>query len=213
MGTRLRITHFIRAARQQLLHIVDAITTLLLRERRIQLISVIVVSIASGALAYSVNSSAASARERWASRYAVLVTTTNISRGDVLTTSNTRVVQLPAATIADDALTSIPRGARARLTVAPNTPLTHSLIDNQDSTFSIPDGWRGVALPSDAIAPMVSVGDQVDVISHNDVISQNALVVELSDTRGITIAVPAADAPVVASAAQSGDVSLVVLNH
>ena len=213
MGTRLRITHFIRVAKQQLLQIVDSITTLLLRERRIQVVVVIVVSIASGALAYSVNSSAASARERWTSRYAVLVTATNISRGDVLTTSNTRVVQLPAATIADDALTSIPRGARARLTVAPNTPLTHSLIDNQDSTFSIPDGWRGVALPSDAIAPMVSVGDQVDVISHNDVISQNALVVELSDTRGITIAVPAADAPVVASAAQSGDVSLVVLNH
>ena len=213
MGTRLRINNFIRVAKQQLLQIVDSITTLLLRERRIQLVVVIVVSIASGTLAYSVNSSAASERERWTSRYAVLVTATNISRGDVLTTSNTRVVQLPVATIADDALMSIPRGARARLTVAPNTPLTHSLIDDQDSTLSIPDGWRGVALPSDAIAPMVSVGDQVDVISHNDVISQNALVVELSDTRGITIAVPAADAPVVASAAQSGDVSLVVLNH
>lgn len=213
MGTRLRVNDFIRVAKQQLLQIVDSITTLLLRERRLQVVVVIVVSIASGALAYSVNSSAASARERWTSRYAVLVTATNISRGDVLTTSNTRVVQLPAATIADDALMSIPRGARARLTIAPNTPLTHSLIDDQDSALSIPDGWRGVALPSDAIAPMVSVGDQVDVISHNDVISQNALVVELSDTRGITIAVPAADAPVVASAAQSGDVSLVVLNH
>lgn len=212
MGTRLGTTHIIRAAKKQLLQALDSFTTFLLRERRAQLIVVAFVSVASGALAYSINSSATSAREKWTSRVTVLITASDIARGDVLTSSNTRAVQLPVATIAQDALTALPRGARARLSVAPNTPLTHSLIDDEESTLSIPDGWRGVALPADANAPMVTVGDRVDVIAQNKVISQNALVVELSDSRGITIAVPATDAPTVASAAQSGFVSLVVLN-
>ena len=213
MGTQLRTTHFIRVAKQQLLQLVDSTISLLLRERRIQVVVVIVVSVCSGALAHAINSSAIAAREQWTSRITVFVTASNVARGAILTPSNTRAIQLPIATIADDALTSIPRGARARITVAPNTPLTHSLIDDENTAIPIPDGWRGVALPSDAIAPMVAVGDQVDVIAQNEVISNNALVIEHDDVRGITIAVPAINAPVVASAAQSGDVSLVVLNN
>jgi len=213
MGTRHIASQFVRAARQQLISLIDRFISLLLRERRAQLIAVVVVSVLSGALISSIHSSAMSARRKWTSNVFVLVTTTNIARGEQLTTVNTRSIELPRAVLADDALTSIPRDARTRLALAANTPLTRSLVDAGKNMLDIPDGWRGVALPADAIAPLVDTGDRVDVIARNEVIAQNCLVVESNESRGITIAVPVSEAAIVASAAQSGDVSLVVLNN
>ena len=210
MGTRRLHSQFLRSAQQQFVALCDRAITHLTQQRRVQLAVVAMVSLIVGAMTYSMNSSAATARAQWTSRVKVLVTTTAVKKGDSFTEQNTRVVDLPEAVIADDALVSLPRGARARVSVAANTALTASLIDDDNSTAPIPRGWRGVAMPSDLIAPQLTVGDTVDVIASNQVICRSAIVVEHNAARGITIAVPAVDAPAVASASQMGDVSLIV---
>lgn len=210
MGTRRLHSQFFRSAQQQFVALCDSAITHLVRQRRSQLVVAATVSLVVGALAYFMTSSAASARSQWTSQVKVLVTSAAVNKGDVFTNANTRVVDLPEAVIADDALVSIPRGARARISVAANTALTTSLVDGDNSTAPIPNGWRGVALPNDLIAPQLAVGDRVDVIASNQVICRNALVVEQNSARGITIAVPADDAPTVASSSQIGEVSLIL---
>lgn len=210
MGTHRLLHHIVRTARQQAVALLDAFVSLLLRHRRIQLIVVTAVSLATGAMTYSMNNAASSARERWVSGVEVLVTASDVSKGDIFNSTNTRVVDLPEAAIADDALVNVSPGTRARVSLAANTALTRSLVDDANDSVPIPEGWRGVALPLDLVAPVLAVGNRVDVIANNQVVSTNALVVEATSTRGITIAVPANDAAIVASASQAGDVSLIL---
>ena len=65
-------------------------------------------------------------------------------------------------------------------------------------------------MPTDLVAPTVIAGDHVDVVSADAVIAAGALVIEVSATNGITIAVPAESAAVVATASRNGDASLVL---
>ncbi|NCX05540.1 MAG: hypothetical protein EBW68_07145, partial [Actinobacteria bacterium] len=58
--------------------------------------------------------------------------------------------------------------------------------------------------------PTVIAGDHVDVVTADTVIAAGALVIEVSPTNGITIAVPAESAAVVATASRNGDASLVL---
>ncbi len=81
---------------------------------------------------------------------------------------------------------------------------------NGDTRPSIPDGWRGVAMPRDVVAPQVGAGDTVDVVADGRVLAAGAVVVTAAtDTVGPVVAVPAAVAPAVASAAQVGATGLV----
>jgi hypothetical protein len=84
------------------------------------------------------------------------------------------------------------------------------MILRDNARFQIPSGWRGVAMPTDLVAPTVIAGDHVDVVSADTVITAGALVIEVSPTNGITIAVPAESAAVVATASRNGDASLVL---
>lgn len=210
MGTHRLLRQIFRTALQQAGALADTFAASLLRHRRLQLIVVIAISLTTGAITYSMNHAAQSAREKWVSGVRVLVTTSAVAKGGALSPANTRTVDLPEAAIADDALVRVSPGARTRLAIAANTALTRSLVDDANNSVPIPDGWRGVALPLDLVAPLVTVGDQVDVIANNQVVSSNALVVEASSTRGVTIAVPAKDAATVASASQTGDISLIL---
>lgn len=74
----------------------------------------------------------------------------------------------------------------------------------------IPADWRVVALPRDVIAPRMTPGDRVDVVSQSRVIAGDAVVVNPpTDTDGVVVAVPPGAAAIVATSAQNGDVSVV----
>ena len=147
---------------------------------------------------------------QWVSRVKVRVTTQHINVGELFTPDNTQLVDLPEAIIADDAIANIPAKGRARIALAARTPLSSSLISSDTNRATIPDGWRGVAMPADLIVPGIAPGDRVDVVAATSVVSTNARVIEISTHGVITIAVPASDVAVVASAARTGDISLVL---
>ena len=207
-----KLLAFLRAANVQLNTLVHRITSLLQVERRAQLVASLLLSVFIGAFVTTITHSASVEREQWVSHVKVRVTNAPVSLGDEITNTNTDVIDLPEATIADDAISAIPQGARARVSLQPHTPLSTSLLLLDGSAVAIPRGWRGIAMPSDLIVPNVNAGDHVDVIAGDAVVAEGALVVSASRNEGITIAVPAAQSPIVASAARVGDISLVLAN-
>ena len=204
------LTFFLRTAIAQFTTLLNVLIRALQVQRRAQFIAVLVVSIVIGFfVARTVHSTRAS-QHQWASQTSVLVTTHNVAAGESLTNANTHRVALPLAIQPHDALTEIPTNARMRLALSSRTALTASMIIRDNARIQIPSGWRGVAMPTDLVAPTVIAGDHVDVVTADTVIAAGALVIEVSPTNGITIAVPAESAAVVATASRNGDASLVL---
>ena len=204
------LTVFLRAALAQFTTLLNAVIRALQVQRRAQLFAVLIVSVIIGFLvARTVHSTHATQRQ-WVSQVSVLVTSRNVSMGEVLTSANTHHVALPLAIQPHDALTEIPTNARMRIAVSSRTALSSSMIIRNNARIQIPSGWRGVAMPNDLVAPTVIAGDHIDVVSADSVIAAGALVIEVSPENGITIAVPAESAAVVATASRNGDASLVL---
>jgi Flp pilus assembly protein CpaB len=198
------LTFFLRTALAQFNTLLNALIRALQIQRRAQLIAVLVVSVVIGFLVARTVHSTRTSERQWTSQTSVLVTSSNLAAGESLTNANTHQVALPLAIQPPDALTKIPTNARTRIA------LSSSMIIRDNARIQIPSGWRGVAMPIDLVAPTVIVGDHVDVVSADAVIAAGALVIEVSPTNGITIAVPAESAAVVATASRNGDASLVL---
>ena len=204
------LTFFLRTALAQFTTLLNALIRALQIQRRAQLIAVLVVSILIGFfVARTVHLTRAS-QHQWTSKVSILVTSRNLAAGESLTNENTQYVALPIAIQPPDALMEIPTNARMRLALTSRTALTASMIIRDNARIQIPSGWRGVAMPTDLVAPTVIAGDHVDVVTADTVIAAGALVIEVSPTNGITIAVPAESAAVVATASRNGDASLVL---
>ena len=204
------LTFFLRTALAQFTTLLNALIRALQIQRRAQLIAVLVVSIVIGFfVARTVHSTRATQRQ-WTSQTSVLVTSRNLAAGESLTDANTHHVALPLAIQPQAALTKIPDNARTRIALSSRTALSTSMIIRDNARIQIPSGWRGVAMPTDLVAPTVITGDHVDVVTADTVIAAGALVIEVSPTNGITIAVPAESSAVVATASRNGDASLVL---
>ena len=204
------LTFFLRTALAQFTTFFNVLIRALQIQRRAQLIAVLVVSVVIGYLVARTVHSTRATQHQWASQTSVLVTTNNVAAGESLTNANTHRISLPLAIQPLDALTEIPTNARMRLALSSRTALTASMIIRDNARIQIPFGWRGVAMPTDLVAPTVIAGDHVDVVTADTVIAAGALVIEVSPTNGITIAVPAESAAVVATASRNGDASLVL---
>jgi Flp pilus assembly protein CpaB len=204
------LTFFLRTAIAQFTTLLNVLIRALQIQRRAQLIAVLVVSILIGFFVARTVHSTRATQQQWTSKVSILVTSRNLAAGESLTNENTQYVALPIAIQPPDALTEIPTNARMRLALSSRTTLTSSMIIRDNARIQIPSGWRGVAMPTDLVAPTVIAGDHVDVVTADTVIAAGALVVEVSPTNGITIAVPAESAAVVATASRNGDASLVL---
>lgn len=179
--------------------------------RRAQTIAVVVCAVLVSATLVSVMASARSARDKWATTAVVLVTTGWTSSGDALGANNTRVVNVPLALLADDALSVVPAGATLRVGLAPNTAVTESMIVAAAGTVQVPDGWRVVSMGADVTAPVLVPGDRVDVVSADKVLAAGAIVTAAAtEAQGPAVAVPQDAAAVVATAARDGLASLVL---
>ena len=204
------LTFFLRTALAQFTALLNVLIRALQVQRRAQLIAVLIVSILIGFLVARTVHSTRATQHQWTSQVSILVTSRNVAVGESLTDANTHRVALPLAIQPPDALTKIPTNARMRLALSSRTALTTSMIIRDNARIQIPSGWRGVAMPADLVAPTVIAGDHVDVVTADTVIAAGALVIEVSPTNGITIAVPAESAAVVATASRNGDASLVL---
>ena len=204
------LTFFLRTALAQFTTLLNALIRALQIQRRAQLIAVLVVSVIIGFLVARTVHSTRTSQHQWTSQTSILVTSSNLAAGESLTNANTHQVALPLAIQPHDALTKIPTNARTRIALSSRTALSTSMIIRDNARIQIPSGWRGVAMPTDLVAPTVIAGDHVDVVTADTVIAAGALVIEVSPTNGITIAVPAESSAVVATASRNGDASLVL---
>jgi len=204
------LTVFLRVALAQFTTLLNALIRALQIQRRAQLIAVLVVSIAIGFLVARTVHSTRATQQQWTSKVSILVTSRNLAAGESLTSENTQYVALPIAIQPHEALTKIPADARTRIALSSRTALSTSMIIGDNGRIQIPSGWRGVAMPTDLVAPTVIAGDHVDVVSADAVIAAAALVIEVSPSNGITIAVPAEAAAIVATASRNGEASLVL---
>lgn len=204
------LTFFLRTALAQFTTLLNVLIRALQIQRRAQLIAVLVVSILIGFFVARTVHSTRATQQQWTSKISILVTSRNLAAGESLTNENTQYVALPLAIQPSNALTKIPANARTRIALSSHTALSTSMIIRDNARIQIPSGWRGVAMPTDLVAPTVIAGDRVDVVSADAVIAAGALVIEVSPTNGITIAVPAESAAVVATASRNGDASIVL---
>ena len=204
------LTFFLRTALAQFTTLLNVLIRALQIQRRVQLIAVLVVSILIGFFVARTVHSTRATQQQWTSKVSILVTSRNLAAGESLTNENTQYVALPIAIQPHEALTKIPTDARTRIALSSRTALSSSMIIRDNARIQIPSGWRGVAMPTDLVTHTVIAGDRVDVVSADAVIAAAALVIEVSPTNGITIAVPAESAAVVATASRNGDASLVL---
>ena len=197
---------FLRTAVQQFSAIVHLTISALQVKRTAQLVSVLLLSFLSAALITHAVRTASTHQKKWSSHRTVLVVTSAIEKGDVITSRNTRRLDIPLAVTPNDALEKITSGDTARLALQPNTPVTASMVTSAKETVNIPNGWRIVALPDNMPSPPLQLSDAVDVVAGEAVIAAGVLVVSLQP---LTVAVPADVAASVASVAQMGEASLI----
>ena len=138
----------------------------------------------------------------------VLVAITDIAPGDTLTSLNTSTRFVPKHLTPRDVLASRRNDSTAASLIVTGQMIGEHHIGTAPSLT--PHGWKTVALPSELILPLASVGAKVDVVIDSRIVVNNAVLVSVaSETRSSTIAVPEQHAPAVAVAAQRGLLTLV----
>jgi Flp pilus assembly protein CpaB len=173
------------------------------RQRRVQIVVSIVVSVLCTSVFAESVVTARTQRDKWSSTVSVLVLTSDVAPNEYLTVANTKMVTLPEALIPTDALTTLPVRRQIRVALTANTPLSQSLLIPSSESIAIPVGWRIIALPPDIITPQLTPGDNVDVIIGNEVIAADSVVIAL---KPFTLALPAEAIPAVTVATRVGDV-------
>lgn len=201
---------FLRRANVVLATALDRLIGALQVKRRTQTVAVIVAALLAAVSLLSLSLRASSAARRWTEGTTLIVASRALQTGEQLSADNIRTITLPVALAPADMLPSAPAGARIRIAVTDGTPVTASMIDTDAPAIPVPEGWRVVAMPVDVASPAIAPGDHVDVVSMDAVVAAGALVLSAGDTKyGPTIAVPQDAAAVVATAAGTGDASLV----
>lgn len=197
---------FLSAAAQQFASLVRHTLVGLERKRRSQLIAVVAVSVVCAAIVAEATVSARHSRQSWSVDVPVLVATTDIDKGDVLTPLNSHMQNMPRAVIPADALTSRPHRATTRVALQANTLLSGSVIVPAREAVTVPDGWRVVALPGDTFPPDLVPGDRVDIVVGTSVVAVDCVVL---NTEPLSVAVPPDAVPAVAAGARLDDISVV----
>jgi hypothetical protein len=186
------------------MHVVAA--TRLVLARRPWLYWAIVTVLAAGvAVAVHEQSSALdAARSDWGTTRAVLVATRSLRPGEPI---ETRRVEFPIPMLPEGALGDLPEGATLSQRVGVGEVLTD--VDISASSGPAARAERGtavVAIP-DAPSRTSHIGLAVMVVAEGRVLASSARIVEVDESVSF-VAVPTAEAPAVAAAAQAGLVTL-----
>ena len=142
----------------------------------------------------------------------VLIASSNIEPGDIITTQFFSLRTLPRSAVTPTALHNLQTGLVAQQSISIGELLTTTNTGTSTSKqLQLPAGFRSVAIVPPAALPPMQVGDHVDIIANGIVLAADALVLSLiEDTIGVIVAVPAELSAAVASAAAIGDATLVV---
>ena len=150
----------------------------------------------------------------------VLIASSNIEPGDIITDQLSSLRTLPRSAVAPTALHDLQTGLVAQQSISIGELLTTTNTGTSASQqLQLPIGFRSVAIVPPAALPPMQVGDHVDIIANGIVLAADVLVLSLmqnttsaviSEIVGVIVAVPAELSAAVASAAAIGDATLVV---
>jgi hypothetical protein len=150
----------------------------------------------------------------------VLIATSNIEPGDIITSQLFSPRALPRSAVAPTALHDMQFGLVAQQSISIGELLTTTNTGTSTSKqLQLPIGFRSVAIVPPAALPPMQVGDHVDIIANGVVLAADALVLSLMKNRtgtvagevvGVIVAVQAELSAAVASAAAIGDATMVV---
>ena len=150
----------------------------------------------------------------------VLIATSSIKPGDIITDQLFGLHTLPRSAVAPTALHDVQFGLVAQQSISIGELLTTTNTGTSASQqLQLPTGFRSVAIVPPAALPPMQVGDHVDIIANGVVLAADALVLSLMENTtgavigevvGVIVAVPAELSAAVASAAAIGDATLVV---
>lgn len=171
-----------------------------------------------GATVYGVAASAEATRAQFGTMVPALVAARAIEPGEALGSANTRVRELPAAAVASGTLSSLPAGAVASAAIAEGEPIGALRVGRGGDgpvAALLPDGTRGIAVPTDEAGLPLRTGDRVDVVAaiaagtggEARTVASGALVVHVG-AKAVVVAVSVAEAPPVAQALADGAVVL-----
>ena len=146
----------------------------------------------------------------------VLIATSGIKPGDLITPQLFNRHTLPRSAVAPTALHDVRIGLVAQQSISIGELLTTTNTGTSTSKqLQLPVGFRSVAIVPPAALPPIQVGDHVDIIANGVVLAADALVLSLIENTpgvitGVIVAVQAELSAAVASAAAIGDATLVV---
>ena len=146
----------------------------------------------------------------------VLIATSSIKPGDIITDQLFSLHTLPRSAVAPTALHDVQIGLVAQQSISIGELLTTTNTGTSTSKqLQLPVGFRSVAIVPPAALPPMQVGDHVDIIANGVVLAADALVLSLMENTtgvitGVIVAVQAELSAAVASAAAIGDATLVV---
>jgi hypothetical protein len=150
----------------------------------------------------------------------VLIATSNIKPGDLITPQLFEVRTFPRSAVAQTALHDVQIGSIAQQSISSGELLTTTNTGTSTTKqLQLPVGFRSVAIVPPAALPPMQVGDHVDIIANGVVLAADALVLSLIENTpgtvtgvitGVIVAVQAELSAAVASATAIGDATLVV---
>jgi hypothetical protein len=150
----------------------------------------------------------------------VLIATSSIKPGDIITDQLFSLHTLPRSAVAPTALHDAQIGLVAQQPISIGELLTTTNTGTSTSKqLQLPVGFRSVAIVPPAALPPMQVGDHVDIIANGVVLAADALVLSLMENTtgavigevvGVIVAVPAELSAAVASSAAIGDATLAV---
>lgn len=171
----------------------------------------LVVVVLAGAIALAVAGAVGGvddARRAWGATRRVVVASTDLAPGDALT-DRVEVRLLPGPILPARALTEVSPDAVARQHVATGEVLVDvDVAAGHVPVALVPTGWHGVPV-AEPVPTGAVVGDRVAATSGGVVLADEAVVVARGDA-SLVVAVPAADAPGVAAAASSGELTILL---
>lgn len=171
-----------------------------------------VVAALAGGIAVAAASAVAGvddARRAWGATRSVVVAVADLAPGDPLT-GHTELRAHPAPMVPSSALGAVPSGAIARQRVAAGEVLVEvDVAAGHLPVALVPPGWRGVAV-AETVPSGAVVGDHVAAASGGAIVADDGVIVGRAEST-VVVAVPAADAPAVAAAANAGDLTLLLV--
>jgi hypothetical protein len=141
------------------------------------------------------------ARRSWGTQQAVWTATAAIKPGAVITAEHSEV---PTAVVPNDAVDASPVGAVAKQHIAVGEIVTSADVTRAGPAGLIPEGWVAFAVPESV--DHFAAGDHVNVYTTDRLIS-DGVVVEAGDS-DVMVAIAADAAPAMATALQSGAVTV-----